>query len=92
MSSNNSTDDKTTLGGTKQDLTRIFAFAFLTLFAIIIILIVSQADFTQIAISGTLDVNTFMVAFMGIIVALVGWLGITKGRQDTTTTTKTKTT
>lgn len=78
-----SSSDNTTLGGTKQDIARIFGFVFLGIFGALIILIMTQANFNEIEVSGTLDINTIMVAFMGIVISIMGWVGITRGRTIT---------
>ena len=45
--------------------------------------LLSQADVSQIQISGSIDANYLMGIFTGIVIAVVGFLGITRGRQDT---------
>lgn len=67
----------------RQQLAPVFAGVFLSIFAGLILYIVSQADLTQITISGSIDANYLMGIFTGIVIAVVGFLGITKGRQDT---------
>ena len=69
----------------RQQLAPIFGGIFLTIFAGLILYIISQADISQIQISGSIDANYLMGIFTGIVIAVVGFLGITKGRQDTPT-------
>lgn len=68
---------------TRQQLAPVFAGTFLAIFAVLILYIISQADLSQITISGSIDVNYLMGIFTGIVIAVIGFLGITKGRQDT---------
>jgi len=66
------------LDGVKQDFAFLFASVFLSVFAGLIIYAI-----TQVKIEGTVQVETLMVAFMGIVIAIIGFLGITKGRMET---------
>ena len=68
---------------TRQQLAPVFAATFLTIFAGLILYILSQADVSQIQISGSIDANYLMGIFTGMVIAVVGFLGITRGRQDT---------
>ena len=68
----------TFLGGVRSDFALLFASVFLCIFAGIIVYAM-----TQVEIAGEIQVETLMVAFMGIVVAIIGFLGITKGRAET---------
>jgi len=68
---------------TKQQLAPVFAGVFLTIFAGLILYILSQADVSKISITGSIDANYLMGIFTGIVIAVVGFFGLTKGRQDT---------
>ena len=71
------------LGGIRADFALLFASVFLSIFAGAIIYVFTQADFSKVAISGTISVETLMGTFVGIVIAVVGFLGMTRGRAIT---------
>ena len=73
----------TFLGATKQDIAVVFTIVFLGAFAGGIGWMVYQADF-DVKVTGNIDANYLMGIFTGIVIAMVGFLGITKGRSETT--------
>jgi len=73
----------TLFGGTTKDYATVFGLAFLTIFAVLIIYIISQANFDSVNITGSISVEMLMGTFIGIVIAVVGFLGITKGRVQT---------
>lgn len=73
----------TFLGGTKADLTKLWSIVFLSIFAGLIIYIILQANLEQITISGSIDVNYIFGIFTGIVIAVIGFLGITRGKVVT---------
>ena len=77
----------TLLGASKADLTKIFSIVFLSIFAGLILLIIAQANFEDVTISGSIDVNYIFGIFTGIVIAVIGFLGITRNRATTPGTT-----
>ena len=77
----------TLLGASKADLTKIFSIVFLSIFAGLILLIIAQANFEDVTISGSIDVNYIFGIFTGIVIAVIGFLGITHNRATTPGTT-----
>ena len=73
----------TFLGASKADLTKIWSIVFLSIFAFLILYIITQADLDQITITGSIDVNYIFGIFTGIVIAVIGFLGITRGRVAT---------
>ncbi len=71
------------LGGVKSDFALLFSSVFLSIFAVAIIYLFSRADFSNVVITGSISVEMLMGAFIGIVIAVVGFLGITKGRVET---------
>ena len=69
-------------GATKQDIAILFTIVFLGGFATVIGYMVLTAE-TDIKITGTIDANYLMGIFTGIVIAMVGFLGITRGRAET---------
>lgn len=67
----------------KQDAGLVTAIVFLGIFAGLILYIISGADLSNITISGAIDVNYLFGIFTGIVIAVIGFLGITRGRQQT---------
>ena len=67
----------------KSDAALIFGMLFLVIFAGLIIYVISQADLSGIAITGSIDANWLFGIFTGIVIAVIGFIGITKGRQAT---------
>jgi len=74
----------TFLGGVRADFALLFGSVFLSIFAAVIAYVFSQADLTNVVISGTISVETLMGTFVGIVIAIIGFLGITRGRAITT--------
>ena len=70
-------------GATRRDIALIFGMIFLTIFAGLIIWVIAQADFTNVTITGAISVEMLMGTFVGIVIAVVGFLGITRGRVTT---------
>jgi len=67
----------------KSDAALIFGMIFLVIFAGLIIYVISQADLSGIAITGSIDANWLFGIFTGIVIAVIGFIGITRGRQTT---------
>lgn len=67
----------------KQDTTLVTAIVFLGIFAGLIIYIIAGADLTGIQISGSIDANYLFGIFTGIVIAVIGFLGITRGKAQT---------
>jgi len=72
-----------TLPFDKQDSALIVGLVFLAIFAGLVVYIISGADLTGIQISGMIDVNYIFGIFTGIVIAFIGFIGITKGRTPT---------
>jgi len=68
----------------KNDTALVFGAIFLTIFAGMIIYIISQADLSGILITGTIDANWLFGIFTGIVIAVIGFIGITRGGRATT--------
>ena len=73
----------TWLGGVRADFALFFGSVFLLIFAGAMVYIFTQADFSQVVISGTISVETLMGTFIGIVIAVIGFLGITRNRAVT---------
>lgn len=67
----------------KSDAALIFGMLFLTIFAGLVIYVIAQADLTQISITGSIDANWLFGIFTGIVISVIGFIGITRGRQAT---------
>ncbi|MCH7561796.1 MAG: hypothetical protein IIC67_10615 [Thaumarchaeota archaeon] len=67
----------------KADTALIFGMVFLVIFAGLIIYVISQADLSGIAVTGSIDANWLFGIFTGIVIAVIGFIGITRGRQTT---------
>ena len=67
----------------KSDAALIFGMVFLVIFAGLIIYVISQADLSGISITGSIDANWLFGIFTGIVIAVIGFIGITRGRQTT---------
>jgi len=72
-----------TLPFDKSDAALIYGMVFLTIFAGLVIYVISQADLSDIKITGSIDANWLFGIFTGIVIAVIGFIGITRGRQAT---------
>ena len=67
----------------KNDVALIVGLVFLAIFAGLVIYIISGADLTGITITGAIDANYIFGIFNGIVIAFIGFIGITKGKVPT---------
>lgn len=74
MSANEPKKD-TLAGATKGDIQKAVAIGFLGIFGVVILYMVFFSGKIDVKITGTIDVNTFIGPFIGIIIAMIGWLG-----------------
>jgi len=67
----------------KNDIALMVGLVFLAIFAGLVIYIISGADLTGITITGAIDVNYVFGIFTGIVIAFIGFIGITRGKTPT---------
>lgn len=67
----------------KEDVALITGLVFLGIFAGLVIYIIADADLSDIKISGAIDANYIFGIFTGIVISFIGFIGITRGRQQT---------
>lgn len=73
MSANEPKKD-TLAGATKGDIQKAVAIGFLGIFGAAILYLFFKGS-VDVTITGNIDVNTLLGPFIGIIIAMIGWLG-----------------